>query len=62
MKCTYEISATSKTLKEAFDNVSGVTFGRPGFVVPAINICRRCVLIACTVLGPEPTIMREGRG
>ena len=32
---------------------AGVTFGRPQFIVPAINICRRCIEIALAVLGPE---------
>jgi hypothetical protein len=40
---------------------SGVTFGRPGFIVPAINICRRCIGIAMAVVGPEPTTTKEGR-
>ena len=37
----------------------GVTFGRPHFVVPAINICRRCVEIALAVLGPEQSTKGE---
>ncbi len=39
----------------------GVCFGRPHFVVPAINICRRCISIAMAVLGPEPTTTHEGK-
>ena len=44
------------------DKGDGVSFGRPHFVVPAINVCRRCVNIAQTVLGPLPTTTRMGRG
>jgi len=38
----------------------GVTFGRPSFFMPAINVCRHCVNIAASVLGPEPITVREG--
>lgn len=39
----------------------GVTFGRPGFIVPAINVCRRCVEIAVTLVGPEDYRTKEGK-
>lgn len=39
----------------------GVSFGRPFFFAPAVNVCRRCVNIAASVLGPEPTTVREGK-
>lgn len=39
---------------------AGVTFGRPCFQIPAINICRRCVEIALAVLGPDAKRIQEG--
>ncbi len=40
---------------------AGVTFGRPSFRLPALNICRRCVEIALTVLGVDTLTLKEGR-
>lgn len=40
---------------------SGVTFGRPRFIVPAINICQECITIAFTVLGTQPAAEKGGK-
>lgn len=39
----------------------GICFGRPGFIVPAINICRKCIEIGLAIVGPEERGTREGK-
>lgn len=39
----------------------GICFGRPGFVVPAINVCRRCIEIGLAIVGPEERETKEGK-
>jgi hypothetical protein len=58
-----EIGASCGSCHRPIKAREGVTFGRPGFVSPGINVCRKCIQIAYALLGPDaitPNIIREG--
>lgn len=48
--------ATCGACHKPFPAYGGICFGRPGLVIPAINVCKRCIENAAAILGEEDRV------